>query len=615
MATFISFLSAPFRWLGKSITFLRNLIFNLLFILLVLFIIGSLFIDKAPLIKTNSALVLSINGDVVEEKEELKPFEDILFDSLDIEDIPAEVLLQDILDVINSSSKDPRISCLVLKLKKMGNIGLDQLQVIGSTLEQFKQSGKKIIAIDDMYRQKNYYLASFADKIFLNPAGSVEITGFGLYRLYLRDAIEKLRVNFHVFRVGEYKSAVEVITRNSMSSIVRQQNRTWLTSLWNDYTDTITTQRSLAPRALDSYTNNFSTKLAVEDGDRAQLALKTGLVDEIKQRPEIRSYLATQSAPDKIYGFRQISFRNYLKTINRSYQSSDTAKDKVGIIIASGTILNGKQSAGRIGGDSLSEAIRKAKQDKSIKAVVLRVRSGGGSLFASEIIRQELLALKKSGKPLVISMGSIAASGGYFIAADGDEIWASPSTITGSIGIFAAIPTFENSLAKMGIASDGLGTTSIASARNLAKPLSPSIKEAIQLSVNHGYSRLLDTVSKGRNIDRDSLSQMAQGKLFTGKKALELGLVDKLGTLQDAIKSSAQRAGLTDYSAEYVSRAVSLAEKLVNHFSTSMAAIVKACSPLHPFLKEIMQLIQPLNKHIFFNDPHGIYAHCMIDEF
>ncbi len=615
MASIISVITAPFRWLGKSITFLRNLIFNLLFIVIALLIIGSFFIEKTPQVKENSALVLAINGDVVEEKEKLEPLEHLLLDRLDIEDLPTEVLLQDILDVINHATIDPKINCLVLKLQKMGSIGLDQLQVIDDALKKFKKSGKKIIAIDDRYKQKQYYLASSADKIFLNQAGAVEINGFGHYRLYFREALEKLRINFNVFKVGEYKSAIEIFTRDSMSSIVRQQNRIWLTSLWNDYTTRITKNRSLPPRALDSYTNNFSTRLAVEDGDRARLALNAGLVDEIKSRSEIGSFLAAMTAPDAIRGFRQISFRNYLKTIDRSYQIEETPKDKIGIIIANGTILNGKHSAGKIGGDSLANTIGKAKRDKSIKAVVIRVRSGGGSLFASEIIRQEILSLKKSGKPLVISMGSVAASGGYMIAADGDEIWASPSTITGSIGIFAAIPTFEDSLADYGIKSDGISTTAIASPYNLTRPLSPQVKEAIQLSINHGYNRFLDIVSKGRNIDRGSLEQMAQGRIFTGKKAIEFGLIDKLGTLQDAIDSCAKRAGLSDYSAQYVSRKLSIKEKLMHRFSATVASAAKIYSPLGQYIHFVSKQLFPLKEQIFFNDPYGIYAHSMINDY
>lgn len=615
MTTFLSIISTPFRWLGKVITFIRNVVFNVLFLMLLLVIGASLFIDKKTIIKNNSALILTIAGDVVEEERNIDPIGEFFNENLGIEEFPSEVLLQDILDVIDHAAKDKKISCMVLDLKKMSRVGLNQLEVIGDALKRFKKGGKQIIAADDSYSQKQYYLASYANKIFLNPAGTVHINGFGLYRLYFREALEKLKINFHIFRVGNYKSAVEIFTRDSMSSNDRQQNRMWLTSLWDSYTSHVTTQRSLPPKSLDNFANNISTKLAVTDGDSARLALESGLVDELKNRSEIRSYLATLSASDLGDDYRKVSFRTYLKTIERSYETIDTDKDKVGIIVASGNILHGRRSAGTIGADSLSEIIRRAKRDKKIKAVVLRINSGGGSAFASEIIRNEILELKSTGIPVIISMGSVAASGGYMISADADEIWASPDTLTGSIGIFGAMPTFEKSLADMGIHNDGIGTTNIASAKNITRPLSPILKETIQLRVNHGYDRFLSIVSNGRKIDKSSLDHIAQGRVFTGKKALELGLVDKLGTLQDAIKSAAKNAGLKEYSAQYVSKSPSLKEKLLYRFSTGIVSFFKVEQFSLPFIGSLYRILVPLREHLYFNDPNGLYAHCMINDY
>jgi len=615
MTKILSYILLPFRWLGKVVTFFRNLILNLLFILFILIVAASLFFEKKISVKNNSALVLTISGNVVEEKKELDPLGEFFNEQLGMEEFPSEILLQDILDVINHGATDKKISCMVLDLKKMNHVGLNQLNVIGDALQKFKSSGKQIIAADDSYSQKQYYLASYANKIFLNPAGKVQITGFGLYRLYFREALEKLKINFHVFRVGEYKSAVEVLTRDTMSSQDRQQSRIWLASLWDSYTSHVTTQRSLPSKSLDNFANNISTKLAVTDGDSARLALESGLIDEIKNRSEIRSYIATLSAPDSVDDYRKVSFRNYLKSIKRSYQKDDTVKDKIGIIVASGNILDGRRPVGIIGGDSLSDLIRRARRDQSIKAVVLRINSGGGSVFASEIIRQEILDLKNSGKPIIISMGSMAASGGYWISADADEIWASPVTITGSIGIFGALPTFENSLADMGIQSDGVGTTTIASANNMTRPLSPILKETIQLQVNHGYNRFLTIVSQGRKIDKSSLDQIAQGRIFTGKKALELGLVDKLGTLQDAIKSAAEKAALKEYSPQYVSKSSSLKEKLLNSLSIQIVSFLKVEHLPPSFLKTVYQIFVGKKPGIIFNDPNGLYAHCMINDF
>ncbi len=615
MTKLLTFISTPFRWLGKLVSFARNLVFNLLFLLLVLAIATSLFFDKKTIIKDKSALILTIAGNVVEEKKDIDPIGEFLNESLDLDEFPSEVLLQDILDVIHYASRDDKITCLVLKLKKMGNIGLNQLEVIGEALQLFKDRGKQVIAADDSYLQKQYYLASYANKIFINPAGFIDIKGFSFYRLYLREALEKLKINFHVVRVGDYKSAVEVFTRDSMSSNARKQNRMWLSSLWTNFTSQVTSQRSLPPESLDNLANSIATKLAETNGDSALLALQSGLVDEIQTRSEVRTYLATLSSPDSVHDFRQVSFRNYLKTVERSYQIVETTKDKVGLIVASGNIVDGKRQTGTIGGDSLSNTIRRAKRDKSIKAVVLRINSGGGSLFASETIRHEILELKKMGKPFIVSMSTLAASGGYLISSDSDEIWASPVSLTGSIGIFGVVPTFENSLTNLGVQSDGIGTTNIASANNLTRPLSPILKEAMQLKVNHGYDRFLTIVSKGRKIDKSSLEYLAQGKVYTGKKAQELGLIDKLGTLQDAIKSAAHKAGLKDYSVQYVARTLTFKEKLFNQFSTTIASFFKAQTFSQPLVKRFYTMFAPLREIFYLDDPSGLYAHCIIADY
>lgn len=584
-------------------------------IFLILLISSLLFLEKKTDIKENSALVLTIAGNVVEKERGIDPFSQFLDKSLGLDEFPSEILLQDILDVIHSAANDKRISCIVLNLKKMGNVGFNHLHIIGEALQQFKNSGKQIIAADDFYNQKQYFLASYANKIFLSPAGFVQIKGFGFFRLYFRDALEKLKINFHVVKVGDYKSAVEIFTRDSMSANARRQNKIWLSSLWNNYTQDITERRRLPPESLDNLANNISTKLLLTDGDMARLALENGLVDELKTRNEVRKFLTTLSASDPETDFRQVSLFDYLKKIKRSYLPAETTKDKVGIIIASGNIVDGKGPPGTLGGDSLSHIIRRAKHDKSIKAVVLRINSGGGSLFASEMIRYEILDLKKQGKPLVVSMGSIAASGGYLISADSDEIWASPVSLTGSIGIFGAFPTFENSLASIGIQSDGIETTNIASEANLTRPLSPIVKEAMQLRVNQGYKKFLTIVSKGRKINMESLESLAQGKVYTGKKAQELGLVDKLGTLEDAIKSAAEKAGLVDYTPQYVQRSSTLAEKLLLQFSTHVVSLIKIEQLPTPFINAIKRLHSSLSEQIHFNDPKGLYSQTMSYDF
>jgi protease IV len=603
-----------FRFLGRILSAVRNTFVNLLLIVFIIILVSSFFTTtKDFTIRENSALLLSIAGDIVEEKRITDPVNELLSDSVGIKDLPRETLLQDVLDAIHAASSDTRIKCLLLDLENMGKAGINQLQVIGNELEAFKKSGKKVIAAEDFFTQKKYYLATYADTIILNPMGGVDLHGFGVYSLYFKDALDKLRVNYHVFRVGKYKSALEPIMGNAMSPEAKSQNRQWLTSLWQSFSADISRKRSLPFGEIDNYINNISTKLAETGGDTAVLAQKIGLVDELKTRDELRQYLIQMTATDPTTDFRQVSLRDYLKTINPSYEGAAKSPNKIGIIVAEGTILNGDQPAGAIGGDSLSALIRNARTDNRIKAVVLRIDSGGGSVFASEIIRQELLALKKSGKPYVVSMGTVAASGGYWIAAEANEIWAAESTITGSIGIFGAIPTFENTLDNLGIHHDGTGTTRLASGLNLTQPFPPLLAETVQLSIERGYRQFLSIVAGGRKIAPSVMDSIAEGRVFDGKKAQELGLVDKIGTMQDAIAAAARIAGISDYSSEVLHKPLSIKNKILQQFSMNIAAFLKPDHLSLEPLGRIYRLFAPLQQVLQFNDPQGIYAHCMID--
>jgi protease IV len=615
MKAFFRPLFNAFRFLGKSLSILRNTLLNLLLLLFIIILVASFFTTTKELtIRENSALLLTIAGDIVEEKQLSDPISELLTNSIGVKDLPRETLLQDILDVIHAATTDSRIKCLLLDLDTMGKAGINQMQVIGNALDEFKKNGKKVIAAEDFFTQKKYYLATFANTIILNPMGGVDLHGFGVYSLFFKDALDKLRVNYHVFKVGKYKSALEPITGNAMSPEAKTQNQQWLTSLWQSFSADISRQRSLPSGTIDNYINNISINLAETDGDTALLAQKSGLVDELKTRDELREYLTQMTAPDPITDFRQVSFRDYLKSINLSHESKIKSQNKIGIIVAEGTILNGDQPAGAIGSDSLTTLIRSARNDAKIKAVVLRINSGGGSVFASEVIRQELLALKKSGKPYVVSMGSVAASGGYWIAAEANEIWASETTITGSIGIFGAIPTFEDTLENLGIHHDGTGTTRLASGLNLTQPFPPLLAETIQLTIERGYKQFLSLVADGRKIDPSAMDSIAEGRVFDGKKAQELRLIDKIGTMQDAVAAAARIAGISDYSSEVLHKPLSIKNKLLQQFAIQIVASLKPHLFSWEPLGRLLQLFAPMRHQILqFNDPQGIYSHCLID--
>ena len=613
MKTIFSALAAPFRWIGKFLSTTRTIVTNLIFLLIIVITLATFLLEKKPPIIHNAALVLSLAGDIVEEKHITNPISEMLGELSQTKQTPAETLLQDVLDAIHQAATDNRIKCILLDLHDLGTVGLDQMQTIGEALNQFKKSGKKVIAAEDYYKQKSYYLASFASEIYLNPMGVVDLHGFGAYHLFFREALDKLRVNYHVFRVGTYKSAIEPIVRDSMSEEAKGQMRGLLTSLWTIFTTDITRQRALPANAIDQYASEITAKLTAAGGSTAQLALDSKLVDGLKTREEIRNYLAQQTASSPDHGFSQVALNEYLRTITLSYQPPlVVSANTIGIIIAEGMILDGEQPVGTIGGDTLAAIIRKARLDPAVKAVVLRINSGGGSAFASEIIRQELLELKKAGKPLVVSMGSTAASGGYWIAANADEIWASPATITGSIGIFAAIPTFESSLASLGVHNDGVGTTQLASGLDLSRPLTPPLKEAVQMTLNHGYQQFLALVANGRNMNAEKVKTLAEGRVFHGKEAQQLGLVDKIGTLADAIESAAKIAKTKEYSACYIEKPRTLRDEMLGLFKGEITAALLRQTMSQPLAQQLIRLTAPLREVLLFNDPAGLYAQSLI---
>ena len=499
----------------------------------------------------------------------------------------------------------------MLNLKDFNNGGLNQLQTIGEALLQFKKKGKKVIVSEDYYTQAQYFLASYADEVFLNPMGFIDIHGFGNYRLYYREALEKLRIKYAIFKVGEFKSALEPITRNNMSEKDRMQNNQWLNGLWSLYLDTVARQRGLSQEILSNYSEKIDVALQQTGGDIAQLALKLKLVDRIMTREQCRKFL------EKFAGGKDnfIPSEDYLIANHSKYKKQKSKGGQVGILVAEGTILPGKQSAGTIGSESLSTAIRKAGKNRDIKALVLRVNSPGGSAFASEIIRQALLEFKKTKKPLVVSMGSYAASGGYWISADSDEIWASAATLTGSIGIFGALPDFSESLATLGIHSDGTGTTPLAAGLNITRTLPPNLKGAIQQNVEHSYEQFLSIVANGRKMPIQEIRKLAGGRVYDGVSARAIGLVDNLVSLDDAIQSAAKLAGLSHANPMYLREKETVEEQLLEYLSSDFNFNTTApqfFNNSNSIYKYASFLLNSAEKVLLPSDPLGIYALSMV---
>jgi len=605
-----------FAGLTKVYRGFRSVILNLLFIALLLILVGS-FIGQPPVIvERGSALLLNPKGALVDQLTYEDPLDALVADSVG-SDLNNEILLGDVLNAIELAGNDEDISSIVLSLSNLQPSGFSKLQEIGIALTTFRQSGKKVYAYADNYSQGQYYLASHADEIILNPMGIVNIEGFSTYQTYYKDALDKLGINVHIFRVGEYKSAVEPFERNNMSIAAREANQEWLGDLWQHYVSGVAIARDIEPEFINDFINTLDQHLTEFNGDMASLVLDRNLVDQLLDRGEANDYLKNVIGADNNgEDFLYIALENYLTARNEQLNTLQENRDKIGLIVASGTIYDGSRNAGEIGGDPLQELIRRAREDDTIKALVLRIDSGGGSAFASEVIRSELEMLQVAGKPLVVSMGSVAASGGYWIATPADEIWASPSTITGSIGIFGLYPTFEDSFDKLGLNTDGLGTTDLAGALNIGRELPELAENVLQSMLEDGYNRFINLVATARNMSLEEVDAIAQGRVWSGEDAHNLGLVDNLGNLDEAIASAATLAGLSEYSTQMVEQPLSpgqqLLQDLTNNvllkiFQTRQQVFVTPSNILSDFYSTLNNDLQAL---LQFNDPNALYLHC-----
>ena len=618
MSSGTSWTKSLFVGLWNALNFSRKLFLNIIFIIIFLAIVSVFLKDNNKItVPPNSALMLKLVGNVVIEKEGVDPFTEFMQEAFEQEDDNPEILLQDVLLTIENAKQDRRIKALVLDLSGLGSAGLDKLEQIAVALEDFKESEKPIYAIGDYYSQNQYYLASRADHLYLNPMGFMMFEGYGRFGMYFKSAIEKLKAETHVFKVGTYKSAVEPYIRDDMSDAAKEANKAWLTAMWTQYKTSVAEARGLDVNNFDEELDVFLQKFEQSGGDFAQYALDFGWVDTLKTREQaLQEIVAVVGKDESGMGFNAISYRNYLNIIKPVLPNLNNNLDKVAIVVAKGTILNGTKKPGQIGGDSTAELLRKARYDKSVKSVVLYVDSPGGSAFASEIIRQEVENLQAVGKPVVAVMSTYAASGGYWISAGADKILAAPSTITGSIGIFGMFLTFENTLDYLGVHTDGVGTTEFAG-MGITKSLNPKVAAIMQRGIEHGYDQFISLVADKRDMSKEQVDQIAQGRVWIGDTALELGLVDELGYLEDGVKAAAELANLDTYDTQYIQRTLSKNElfwkELFQNASVSFkgAFAVEKSSTILGLVKELTADIEAVSK---LNDPKGVYAYCLACE-
>lgn len=613
-----------FKGIWATLNFSRRLILNLLFLFILIAIVISIVSGEDQVkVENKSVLRLNLNGIIVEQLTYVDPIDAAMSDAFGDSEEPSEILLDDVIDVINKAAQDDRITVMYLDLQRLHSAHLDKLRDIKDALANFKAAGKKVYAHGAYYTQAQYYLASVADEISLHPYGGVNITGFGMYPLYFKEALDKLKVTQHIFRVGTYKSAVEPFIRSDMSPEAKESNLGWITPLWTQYKTEVAENRGFDVANFDETFAALTDKMEAAQGDSAKYAIDNQWVDALTTNQAFAQKLIDEVGLDaKGKSFKQVSFSQYLSTLPPKEFAENPFTEKVAVVVAKGQISDGKRKAGAIGGDSTAALLKKARLNDKVKAVVLRIDSGGGSMFASETIRNEVLALKAAGKPVIASMGSVAASGGYWIAASANEIWASPSTITGSIGVFGMIMTFENAANSLGIYSDGVATTEL-KGQSPFRGIDGGYKNLIQMGVEDAYDKFISMVATERNLDKSAVNDVAQGRVWLATQALDFGLVDKLGNKNDAIEAAASLANLEMYDVITIEQTLTEQEKLMQQlFGASM--VQSAISALVPeqsiFAKTALNALDSVSNTIALqtqmlgqlNDPNHVYTLCLV---
>jgi protease-4 len=592
-----------FGFLGRVLDALRVFIGRLFFLLFLIVLLSLVFSAPAGVqVPEDGLVILNPKGAIVEQPG-LLDAQSLLLGSSEVTATP----LRDVLDALDRAATDSRIRGVVLDLTELTAVSPASLETIGAALERYRGSGKALIAHGDYYSQAQYFLASWADTIYLHPMGQLMLPGYGGSQLYFASLLEKLGINVHIFRVGTHKAAVEPFSLDGMSDLSRANMQQLVDELWERYLNQVAVNREVTPEALRSYANDYPAHLLAVGGDTARVALEHGLVDELVSQPQFRARLSALAGASG-GNPRTIGFQDFLLA---THAPALPAESEIGVIVAEGTIDMGEQPRGAIGADSLVALIRDARRDERVKAVVLRVDSPGGSALASELIRQELEQLQEAGKPLVVSMGGTAASGGYWISAMADEIWASPATVTGSIGIFGMVPTLEEGLNRLGVFADGVSTTPLTRADPLTG-MSEAMATVLQASVEDGYRRFLQLVSDGRNLSIEQVDTVAQGQIWSGSQALAFGLVDNLGELDDAIAAAARLAALDTYDWRYIEKPLTPGEQftqeLIRNFGLTALGDGQWLQGLTG--AGVRQTLESVSALARFNDPRDLYSLC-----
>lgn len=599
-----------FAFLWKAIGFFRNLVLNLLFLAVVAAIVAAWFYEGRPRLEPNTALVLDLAGPIVEQRTGAPARFTVLQALAERE---RETQLRDLLAALDAAATDPKIARVLLLLDNLEGAGLATLREVAAAIGRVRSGGKEVIAWGSTLDQRRYYLAAHADQVLLHPFGRVMLQGLGGYRNYYRDALESIGVTVNVFRVGRYKSAVEPFLQNEPSEEARHDEEALLSDLWAQYLSAVGVARKLPAGSITRLIDELPQRLAAVGGDPAKLAVEEKLVDGLKTRDELRAMMIEKGVADpKHKSFRQIGLAQYLGTL------PDREGDAVGVVVASGEMLDGDQPQGLVGGRSTAELIRRAREDEAIKAVVLRVRSPGGVVIAGEQIRHELEVTRRAGKPVLVSFGDVAASAGYWVSLSADEVIADPATITGSIGVFALLPSADRAWEKLSLHTHGTTTTWLAGAFDPRRPLDPRAGELLQTGVTHIYREFVARTAAARNLPPEQVDELAQGRMWTGRQAHEHKLIDRLGTYQEALQAAARRGGLGEnFRVAYIEREPRGIDRLLGMLLGEASA---AALPLFEGLRRdavvVPDAVQSIGREMRWlrnaaRDPLAAQSHCL----
>ena len=572
--------------------------------------------QTAVKIKDGTVLLLNPSGVLVHE---------LSAGELDLEllqmndEPPAETLVRDVVRALRHAAEDDRIAAVLVDIDGLAGGGFTKLKDVAGAMRRFRESGKPMISYSSWYGQNGYLLASQADEVFVHDYGGVDIRGMGRWRMYYAEMFNKLGIDPHVFRIGEYKSFVEPYFRNDMSDEDRQSAQQWLGALWGEYQREVTEARGLASDALDQYAASLTEALEAAGGDLARVNLEAGLIDVIHNDETFKEYMKERFGDSEDGEYHKVGFADYLTVADRENPPHSDDENKVGVVVVAGSIIDGSAGPGAAAGDSIAKLVRHAAEEDDIKALVLQVDSPGGSAFASEVISGAVATVSEAGKPVVVSMSSVAASGGYYVAAEADEIWAYSGTITGSIGVGAVFFTAPKLLERIGFTEDGLGTTPLSEQGRVGADLADGLRRQVDAQIGRVYERFVGHVSQGRGMTFEEVDDIARGRVWIGSDAATINLVDNIGTVEDAVESAAALAGLEEgeYSVDRIKRKRPFFTGLNEFFQLRWARLRQRLgirSEPDRFMDAVQQARKILNAELDqlaqLNDPRGFYYHC-----